>query len=613
MSVLQSVPVIDAQTNAQSVQRTGDVAPGCLPRAGIVLIGTPSTIRHMALGLGELDEGCVVAGCIGLETFALGRHATNAEPGAGNRSPDARTLVLPTLLGTVNDLERIHLSGPVQLALVSIPSERGHAARRAIESLQRLAIPYRIVPALRDSVRGVPPVESVSHTSATKPTRAGSTNEFPRGRFSGASVLAPSRAIDITRLIGRSQARLDEASIARIITGKRVLITGAGGSIGAELARVCARFAPQSLLLLERAENALFQIDHEMGARFASVPRRAILHDVNDADQTLRLMLEHRPHVVFHSAAHKHVPLMEDHPALAVGNNLFATKSIADASIASGVERFVMISSDKAVNPSSVMGATKRLAELYIAGLARTQSGPTRLSMVRFGNVLASACSVIPIWSQQLADAGPLSVTDPRMTRYFMTIPEAAALVVQAGALDQPARRAPVYLLDMGRPISILRLAERFVRLNGCAPRVRWTPELASLIRNTPASPEDQLEDDDLDIPSDGAGDALPIDIVFTGVRPGEKLFEQLAYDAEQLAPTAHGAINQWSTPEPEIVDPSAALRLAADLMPYRSPGADKRAVLDAIRRWVPEMTGGAPAPLSRPHAPALASPRPAA
>ncbi len=603
MSLLQSVPAIDTPTNAPETARAHDIAPGCLPRAGVVLIGTPSTIRHMAAGLSELEDQCAIAGCIGLDTFALGRPDTLGDASRDRNVNSAG--ILPRLLGTVDDLERIHASGKIALALVSIPSERDKAARSAIKTLERLEIPYRLVPTLRDSVRGVP-----THTPAAGPDSTLATPRAHAERQSSSAITA-SRSIDITRLIGRSQARLDEASIARIITGKRVLITGAGGSIGAELARVCARFAPQTLLLMERAENALFQIDHEMAARFGDLPRKAILHDVNDADQTLRLMLEHRPHVVFHSAAHKHVPLMEDHPALAVGNNLFATKSIADASIAAGVERFVMISSDKAVNPSSVMGATKRLAELYIAGLARTHSGPTRLSMVRFGNVLASACSVIPIWSQQLADAGPLSVTDPRMTRYFMTIPEAAALVVQAGALDQPARRAPVYVLDMGRPISILRLAERFVRLNGYAPRVRWTPELASLIRNTPPDPEGQLEDDDLDLPADGAGDTPPIDIVFTGVRPGEKLFEQLAYDAEQLAPTAHNAINQWSTLEPEDADPSAALRLAADMMPYRSPGADKRAVIDAIRRWVPEMTGGGSAQGGSAASGGSASPRP--
>jgi FlaA1/EpsC-like NDP-sugar epimerase len=557
-----------------------DAPPGVLPKTGVVLIGTPATIRQMATGLGELDTPCVVTGCIGLDTFAIGRQEAGRGEGA-----------LPQLLGTIADLASIHARRRITLALVSVPSDRASAAARVLDALDRLSIPHRVVPTIHDSLRGV----VAQRPLPTPRARLAITEQSPAASKPArdANIVSSPRAIDITRLIGRSQARLDEDAIARIITGKRVLITGAGGSIGAELARVCARFSPQKLLLMERAENALFQIDHEMGSRFASIPRQAILHDVNDADQTLRLMLEYRPHVVFHSAAHKHVPLMEDHPALAVGNNLFATKSIADASIASGVERFVMISSDKAVNPSSVMGATKRLAELYIAGIARAHSGPTRLSMVRFGNVLASACSVIPIWSQQLADAGPLSVTDPRMTRYFMTIPEAAALVVQAGALDQPAQRAPVYVLDMGRPISILRLAQRFARLNGYAPRVRWTPELAALIRNTPASPEDQLADDDLDSTGDGPASVQSVDIVFTGVRPGEKLFEQLAYDAEQLAPTAHSAINQWSSPEPEAADPSDALRLVADMMPYRSAGAEKRAVIDAIRRWVPEMTGG--------------------
>lgn len=536
------------------------LAPGHLPATGLLLIVAPSTVREIVDELEDLPHPPVPTGFVLTDRFTAGRAAA-----------DDQTLgSLPPMLGFLTDLPALHARHRFRAALVCLPAEDSRSNRKTLAHLARLNIPTRTVQCRRDALLGHAPTLTAP---AAAPTQI---------------ITQPSasieRQLDPAQLIGRHQAQIDREAIAAIITGKRVLITGAGGSIGSELARVCASFNPARLLLMERAENALFQIDHEMGRRHVSTPRSAILHDVNDPDQTLRLLMQHRPQVVFHAAAHKHVPLMEDHPALAVGNNLFATKSIADASIACGVERFVMISSDKAVNPTSVMGATKRLAELYIASLARA-SGGTRLSMVRFGNVLASACSVLPIWTQQIADGGPVTVTDPRMTRYFMTIPEAAALVVQAAALDQPVASAPVYVLDMGEPIRILDLAQRFVRLHGFAPRVRWTPQYAGLIRNDPNSTTDQtIEPTDAHAPG--------MDVVFSGVRPGEKLFEQLAYAAEQLNPTEHPKINRWQSEAATSCEGGLGLRMVADLMPMRAPSAEKTAVLEAIRRWVPEMVG---------------------
>jgi FlaA1/EpsC-like NDP-sugar epimerase len=290
--------------------------------------------------------------------------------------------------------------------------------------------------------------------------------------------------------------------------------------------------------------------------------------------------------VVFHAAAHKHVPLMEDHPSLAVTNNLFGTASIADACVRAGVERFVMISSDKAVNPTSVMGATKRLAEMYVQGLAGS-SRRTRLSMVRFGNVLASACSVLPIWSQQLGEGHPLTVTDPRMTRYFMTIPEAATLVVQAAALDQPVGRAPVYVLDMGEPISILEMAVRFLRQHGLEPAIdpAGLQSLAGLA-GAHAGPARRLIQDATS-PHE-APDSATYPIVFTGARPGEKLFEELSYNAETLTPTAHPAIGQWQASTTPTIDDADAL--LAIFGPLREASSDKARVVEAIRTAVPEM-----------------------
>jgi O-antigen biosynthesis protein WbqV len=367
--------------------------------------------------------------------------------------------------------------------------------------------------------------------------------------------------------------------VSRILTGKRVLITGAGGSIGSELARIVASFGPEHLVLMERAENALFEIDRQLAERFPRLARRAVLHDVVDADQTLRLLVQLRPHVVFHAAAHKHVPLMEDHPSHAVTNNLFGTKAIADAALAVNAERFVFVSTDKAVNPTSVMGATKRLAELYVQGLhARAhfhgtvggEPGATRFSMVRFGNVLGSAASVLQIWSAQLADGGPITVTDPRMTRFFMTIPEAAALVIQAGAIEpegSAARSAPVYVLDMGKPARILDLAERFIRAHGFEPRAADMP--------TGRPPATGLP---------------PIEIVFTGIRPGEKLFEELAYQAELLRPTPFPGINAWRGQAPTATEATAMI---ADLSGVRAI-TERGAVLSAIRRHLPEMVAAA-------------------
>jgi len=401
--------------------------------------------------------------------------------------------------------------------------------------------------------------------------------------------------IDPVVLIGRSGVTIDSNAVSGVIAGKTVLITGAGGSIGSQLAQIVAKFNPAGIVLMERAENALFQIDQVMGRRFPAIKRRCILHDVVERDATRRLLGELRPDVVFHAAAHKHVPLMEDHPSLALSNNLFGTAAMADAAAACGAERFVLISTDKAVNPSSAMGASKRLAELFIASRAAESSGGpacakhTIFSAVRFGNVLASACSVVPIWLQQMADGAPISVTDPRMTRYFMTIPEAASLVVQAAALQREPGEAPIFVLDMGKPIRILDLACRFVRMHGAVPQLRRAAPasdggarqaaLDAAVEEIGGWPvlEASLG---LGEDADGAG----VTIELTGARPGEKLYEELAYAREQLQPTSHGKINRQAAES--AADPTFADRLLAALAPLRTDGADKVAVVKAMMEW---------------------------
>lgn len=376
------------------------------------------------------------------------------------------------------------------------------------------------------------------------------------------------QGVDLSELVGRTPHGIDEELVGRTIRGKVVLVTGAGGSIGSELVRRIARFGPERIVLMERSENALFEIDRQLGETHPEIARTALLHDVVDAERTLSHLETWQPSVVFHAAAHKHVPLMEDHPGHAVTNNLFGTKSIADASVACNAERFVLVSTDKAVNPASVMGATKRLAERYVQALGERVS--TRMSMVRFGNVLGSNGSVLTIWSEQIERGAPITVTDERMTRFFMTIPEAAMLVLQAGAMSGTEdRRGEVFVLDMGKPLSILMIAKRFVRACGREPVVGTSARLA-------------------------AGDGR-VPIVVTGARPGEKLHEQLSYDAESLCTTAHTGI--WRLEHENAPNADAVGAMVAELDAARM--GTRGAVLDAMSRHLPGLVAGSKLPVA--------------
>lgn len=396
-------------------------------------------------------------------------------------------------------------------------------------------------------------------------------------QLEAAAAPAGSGAMDVSALVGRVPRPLDATLLAGLLTGRRVLVTGAGGSIGSEICRVVAGFGPEALLAVERSENALFEMGGELRRRWPGVAAEPILHDITQAERTRALFARLRPDVVVHAAAHKHVGMMEGHPAEAIENNLYGTRSVAEAADAAGADRFVMISTDKAVNPSSVMGASKRLAERAVMQHAGGTS--MRMCCVRFGNVLGSACSVLPIWEAQLARGGPLEVTDPRMMRYFMTIPEAAGLVLTAAALcgasetaDAPkpqdslssARhdggRGEVFLLDMGEPVRILDLAARFLRQRGLEP-----------------------------------GDDVGIRI--TGARPGEKLFEELAHGVDEVIPTVHPGILAWRMAK---VPARAALatrqldglRRRAGLSAPAWLGVGPAEAAAALRAAVPEMLG---------------------
>lgn len=308
--------------------------------------------------------------------------------------------------------------------------------------------------------------------------------------------------VKIEDLLGRDEVKLDMDLIKGQLTGKTVLVTGAGGSIGSEICRQIARFTPAKLLLLGHGENSIYLIDMEL--RNSSDPDTEIvpiIADVQDRERMIQIMMDYEPDVVYHAAAHKHVPLMEYNPMEAVKNNIYGTKNVADAAHLAGVKNFVMVSTDKAVNPPNVMGATKRFAEMIVQNLAKRSK--TKFAAVRFGNVLGSRGSVIPLFKKQIAAGGPITITDERMTRYFMTIPEASRLVIQAGTL---AEGGEVFVLDMGEPVRIVDLAENLIRLSG-------------------------YEKED-------------IGIEFAGIRPGEKLYEELLnkdeIQSEQVFPKIH-------------------------------------------------------------------------
>ncbi len=377
------------------------------------------------------------------------------------------------VLGRIEDVRRVAEKHNADDLLVAMPEVQHGKLRRVVELCQGTNLRFRTIPGMADVITGQVTVSRL-------------------------------RDVDINDLLGRAQVRLDEASIRDQIAGKRVLITGAGGSIGSEMCRQVARFAPARLILVEWSENNMFEIERELAGVASDIPRVAYIADIKDVVRIDAIFAAERPELVFHAAAHKHVPMMEFNVGEAIKNNVLGTRVVADAARRAGVARFVMISTDKAVNPTSVMGATKRIAELYIQQLGDGQT--TRFITVRFGNVLGSSGSVVPIFRRQIAAGGPVTITDPRMTRYFMTIPEASQLVLQAGIMGG---HGDIFVLDMGEPVKIVDLAREMITLSGLRP-----------------------------------GD--DIEIVFTGVRPGEKLFEELSILGEDVRPTHHEQIGIW-------------------------------------------------------------------
>ncbi len=371
------------------------------------------------------------------------------------------------VLGTVENLVDIVSEFSVQEILIAIPSADRGAMQRIIVQCELSDVPFRVLPALRDIT----------------------DEQIGYGQL---------RPVTLEDLLGRDPIQLDTQAISSYLNKKTVLVTGGGGSIGSELCRQIAGVEPKCLVIFDHGEYNLYAIDFELRESFPDLQLITVLGDVKDFERVDWVFRKFEPDVVFHAAAYKHVPMVEINPAEGVRNNVEGSRRIADASVQYGADRFVLVSTDKAVNPANVMGTTKRIAELYCQNLDKKSE--TKFITTRFGNVLGSAGSVVPLFQRQIEEGGPLTVTHPEITRYFMTIPESVSLILQAGSMG---RGSEIFVLDMGEPVLIQDLAKQMIRLSGLEP--------------------------DKDI-----------EIVFTGLRPGEKLYEEILHKSEGLKPTTH-------------------------------------------------------------------------
>lgn len=387
------------------------------------------------------------------------------------------------VLGDRNDIPRLVEELNVEQVTIAIPSLSGRDREAIVAICKSVGVPVNNMPSIEDII-------------------------------SGDVTVSDFQEIDIADLLGRPEVVLDQKELNQYFEGKTILVTGAGGSIGSEICRQIARFSPKRLLLLGHGENSIYLIHRELQEKYGkSIELIPVIADIQDRERIFDIMATYRPNVVYHAAAHKHVPLMEYNPHEAVKNNIFGTKNVAEAAKAANVEKFVMISTDKAVNPPNVMGATKRVAEMIVTGL--NEPGKTQFAAVRFGNVLGSRGSVVPLFKEQIKNGGPVTVTDFRMTRYFMTIPEASRLVIQAGHL---AKGGEIFILDMGEPVQILELARKVILLSG------------------------HTEEE--------------IGIVESGIRPGEKLYEELLSSEERVSEQIHEKIfvGRVTNKAPEVV-----------------------------------------------------------
>lgn len=424
-----------------------------------------------------------------------------------------RTLQGVPVVGRVDEIPGVVRQLQIDEVVIAMPSAPGAALRRVIQAAQDAGVKTRTVPGLFELL-------------------------------SGAKSVSALRQVEIEDLLRREAVKTDLNRVRSLADEKTVLVTGAGGSIGSELCRQIARLGPTRIIAVGRGENSVFELLQEMSRTFPHVAVQPVIADVRDAARLERVFQALRPATVFHAAAHKHVPLMEQNVAEAVLNNVLGTQVVAELAARFGAERFVLISSDKAVRPSSVMGATKRLAEGVVQEVGRHSA--CRFVSVRFGNVLGSRGSVIPTFMRQIAAGGPVTITHPEMTRYFMTIPEAVQLVLQAGAMGEGGE---VFALDMGEPVRVLDLARDLVRLSGLAEH--------------------------------------EIEIAYTGMRLGEKLYEELFFDEENASATEHPKVLRARNADFGLGGRSVSGLIA---MARRHAGPDE--IRRAIKELVPEYTG---------------------
>jgi FlaA1/EpsC-like NDP-sugar epimerase len=419
------------------------------------------------------------------------------------------------ILGAVEQLPEICKQRNIDEIAVAIPSASHHQLRRVIQVCEGTKSRFRTVPSVTD---------------------------IASGRFRVSQI----RDVDISDLLGREVIQLDLDLIEAFIRDKTVLVTGAGGSIGSEMCRQVGKFSPKMLLLIEQAENPLFYVERQLQKQFPNLSTRATICNITDRTRVQEIFEKYRPDVVIHAAAHKHVPLMELNPGEALKNNILGTKMVADATDSYAAANFVMISTDKAVNPTSIMGSSKRIAEMYIQDLDRTSK--TQFVTVRFGNVLGSEGSVVPIFKRQIAEGGPVTVTHPEMKRYFMVIPEAVQLVLQAATMGKGGE---IFVLDMGEPVRIMDLARELITLSGFRP-------------------------------------GEEIEMVFTGPRPGEKLFEELSIAGEDMQPTRHPKIVVWNN----IPMDRDTLRTNINDLLEIAEKQDHSRIVEKLKELIPEYRG---------------------
>ena len=421
------------------------------------------------------------------------------------------------VVGTPESLEDGCLNLGLEAAVIAMPGATARRKGEIVKLLQKLHLPFTTVPSLEQITTGQVKVSQL-------------------------------REVEVSDLLGRAAVEVDKSNITKMVQDRVVIVTGAGGSIGSELCRQIALYNPHRLLLIDQSEVQLFQIEQELVERGMGGIVKSLVVDILDEARLRHVFERFQPEIIFHAAAHKHVPMMEAQPSEAIKNNSFGSALLARIAGEFGVQRFVMISTDKAINPTNVMGASKRLAEMYVQALAASNGGKTKFMAVRFGNVLGSSGSVIPTFKKQIAMGGPVKVTHPEVTRYFMIIPEAVGLVLQSGAIGQGGE---IFVLDMAEPVKIVDLARQLIELSGLVP------------------------DED-------------IDIEYVGLRPGEKLFEELQHTDENTKPTEHDKIFCFVSEPKKLEEVQAIFDGLKPILHLLEPAELKLKLKEAVPEYKP-------------------------